>query len=106
MLEWARFGWFELPVYATLRASCCADAPPIDVPRLVGSGCAPPRDPIQALGGATATGGDLAGAIRAYRKAVSCLVEVGDFPAYGREGPIADGEETAFRVFAERGPKR
>jgi hypothetical protein len=45
-------------------------------------------------------------AIRAYRKAVSCLVEVGDFPAYGRDGPIGGGEESAFRMFAERGTKR
>jgi hypothetical protein len=106
MHEWARLGWFELPVYAALRASCCEGAPPIDLPRLAASSCTPPRDPVQALGAAAAAGGDLTSAIRAYRKAVSCLVEVGDFPAYGREGPIADGEETAFRAFAERGARR
>jgi len=106
MVQWASLGWFELPVYATLRAQCCQGAPPIDLPHPAGSSCEPPRDALQALGVATAAGGDLTGPIRAYRKAVSCLVEVGDFPAYGRDGPIGGAEETAFRAFAERGAKR
>jgi hypothetical protein len=96
-------GWFELPVYATLRAGCCPGAPPIELPQVLGSTCAPPGDAIHALGVATAEGGDVTAAIRAYRKNVSCLVETGSSLAYGQRGPIDPAEEPAFRAFAGRG---
>jgi hypothetical protein len=106
MKEWQRFGWFEVPVFATLRARCCPGAPSVEVTRVPASSCAPPHDAVHALAVATAQGGDVAGAIRSYRKVVSCLVEVGDFPAYGQPGPIGIAEEPAFRAFAERGARR
>jgi hypothetical protein len=78
----------------------------LEVPRAPSSSCPSPRDAIQALATATATGGDVSAAIRGYRKVVSCLVEVGDYPAYGQQGAIGTAEEPAFRAFAERGPHR
>jgi hypothetical protein len=103
MREWGTFGWFELPVVATLHARCCPDGLPLEAPRAPSSSCPSPGDAIQALATTTATGGDVAAAIRAYRKVVSCLVEVGDYPAYGQPGAIGTAEEPAFRAFAERG---
>jgi hypothetical protein len=105
MYEWGRFGWFELPLYATLREKCCPGAPPVEMAKVVGSTCAPPHEAVQALATVTAQGGDVGPPIRVFRKAVSCLVEVGDFPAYGQPGPIGLTEEPAFRAFAARGQR-
>jgi hypothetical protein len=106
MREWGTYGWFELPVVATLHARCCPDGSPLEVPRAPSSSCPSPSDAIQALATTTATGGDVPAAVRAYRKVVSCLVEVGDYPAFGQPGAIGTAEEPAFRAFAERGRAR
>jgi hypothetical protein len=106
MREWSAYGWFELPVYATLRARCCSGAPPIEVPRVLGSTCTVPDRAVHELGIAAAEGAELAPPIRVYRKLVSCLVENGDFPAYGQAGPIGGAEESAYRTLAARGQKR
>jgi hypothetical protein len=105
MREWSSYGWFELPVYATLRARCCSGAAPIDVPRVLGSTCTVPDRAIHELGIAAAEGAELAPPIRTYRKLVACLVEEGDSPAYGQSGPIGGAEETWFRALVARGRK-
>jgi hypothetical protein len=105
MREWSSYGWFELPVYATVRARCCPGAPPIDVPRVLGSTCTVPDRAIHELGIAAAEGAELQAPIRTYRKLVACLVEEGDSPAYGQSGPIGGAEETWFRALVARGRK-
>lgn len=103
MRDWARFRWFELPVYATLRARCCPSAPPIEVPRS-SPACPPPGVAIGALGAAAADpAADLDGPMRQYKRVISCLVETGEFPAFGQSGPLGGGEESTFRAFVERG---
>jgi hypothetical protein len=106
MREWTTFGWFELPVLATLRASCCPRAAPLQMPRVLGSTCPPPDEALAALATAAAGEGDVDAAIRAYRKSVACVVEHGEAVAYGQRAPIGGAEEPAFRALLGRGRRR
>ena len=104
MREWSRYRWYELPVYATVRARCCPGAPPVEPPA-ISTTCAAPRETLNAVAAAAASGTDLEPALRQYRRLVSCLMESGDFPAFGQEGPIGGGEEASYRAVVARGKR-
>ena len=105
MREWSRYRWYELPVLTTVRARCCPGAAPVEVPT-VSAACASRRSSVFAVASAAAgDGGELDGALREYRRFVACLMESGDFPAFGQDAPIGAGEEAAFRALVARGKK-
>jgi serine/threonine protein kinase len=105
MREWSRYRWYELPVLTTVRARCCPGAAPVEVPTVCAA-CASRRSSVYAVASAAAgDGGELDGALREYRRFVACLMESGDFPAFGQDAPIGAGEEAAFRALVARGKK-
>ena len=102
MNEYVRYHWFELPVYATLRASCCAPAA-LEIPPALK--CASPAPAIEALAAAAAAHASLDEPVRAYRKIIECLVGRGEQSLYGETEGVRGGQETAFRAFAARGER-
>jgi serine/threonine protein kinase len=105
MREWSRYRWYELPVLTTVRARCCPGAPPVEIPS-VSAACSARRSSVQAVASAAAgEAGDIDPSLREYRRFVSCVMESGDFPAFGQDGPIGAGEEAAFRALVARGKK-
>jgi serine/threonine-protein kinase len=94
MREWALLSWYELAAFATIRADCCPDAPPLKLPQ-VGQ-CDPLDGALAATGTAVTTGGDVEGAVTLFRKAVSCVMVSGASNNYTYPA-LTGGEETAFK---------
>jgi serine/threonine protein kinase len=49
MREWATLGWYELGVAAVVRARCCPDAGPINLPSYSSDACKPMPDALAAV---------------------------------------------------------
>jgi len=102
MREWDKLGWFQMAMFAVVRASCCEAAAPLqsglsdDACQLDGA--------LIAIGEAVAHGGedDFAVAVARYLDAIRCLVNSHYAYAFGEKGPPASREHPAFEEAGRR----
>ena len=96
MGEWALLHWYEMAAFAVIRARCCADPKPLDLPPPIGT-CEPLDRSLDALGAAAAGRGDVEAALARVRAAVQCTVTSGVAVDYNFNGRPPAGAESALR---------
>jgi hypothetical protein len=96
MRLWSGLGWYGLAGYATLRAACCPDAPPIELPT-PGEGCDPMGPILDQLGKQAIVGTDVDASIAKFHATVSCEVEQRRAAAFWQKRRPGGAEPTLFR---------
>ncbi len=102
MREWDKLGWFQMAMFAVVRATCCETATPLE--SSLGAGACNFDGALMALGEAVAHGGegDGAAAVDRYLTAIQCLVNAHYAHAFGEKGGATQRQRQAFDVVTER----
>jgi hypothetical protein len=80
--------------FAVIRASCCADAAPLELPKV--AGCEPLEGILDELGAAVVLGNDYLEVLGRYTKNVKCNTQLGRAYIFRQKDRIRGGERTAF----------
>jgi hypothetical protein len=104
MQQWGQLGWYAMPLFATMRADCCASAPPLWVP--LGSRECDIETPLAALARAAADDVPLEAALEAYHEAVTCLVRQGLASAFEQSRLPSPIERQTFVAAVKRRRRR
>jgi hypothetical protein len=102
MREWDKLGWFQMAMFAVVRATCCGTATPLQS-SLDASACNFDGS-LMALGEAVAHGGegDRAAAVDRHLAAIRCLVNAHYAHAFGEKGAPTTRERQAFDEVSQR----
>jgi eukaryotic-like serine/threonine-protein kinase len=106
MDEWARLGWYELVVWATLRAGCCPGAPVIEIPE-----SDPPCDSLGPAAERTARAlvahqqAETAEHLAAFEKGAMCL-QFQEKKVFKYTNPPRSGGQLAWGKFVTRAMSR
>ena len=93
-----RFGWYELPMAAIIRKTCCSDATPVVLPETPGR-CEQLQAVVRRLADDSATSVDLAPGARNFDKAVGCLYAQRIRHGYAYEKPPTPANRARFQQF-------
>jgi hypothetical protein len=96
MRMWSALGWYGMAGYATLRAACCPDAPPIELPPPA-TGCAAMGPILDELGRSAITGSGVEPAIERFQAAVSCEITQRRAAVFWQKGRPGGAEPTTLR---------
>lgn len=102
MDEWARLGWYELVVWATLRAGCCPGVPVIEIPE-----SEPPCDALGPPAERTARAlvahqqTEAAEHLAAFEKGAMCM-QFQEKKLFKYTNPPRSGGQLAFNKFVAR----
>jgi serine/threonine-protein kinase len=102
MREWDQLGWFQMAMFAVVRATCCETAPPLE--RTPGAGACEFDGALMALGEAVTYGGedDCSAAVDRYLAAIQCLVDAHYANAFGEKGAATPRQRRAFDAVSQR----
>jgi hypothetical protein len=96
-----RFGWYELPITAIIRKTCCAEATPVVLHEIPGR-CEQLQAVVRRLADDSATSVDLAPGARNFDKAVGCLYAQRIPHGYVYERPPTPANRARFQQFLGR----
>jgi hypothetical protein len=91
---WSRMHWYSMAGFAVIRASCCEQAAPLELPER--EGCEPLAPILDELGATVAASQSYQPALDRYTKAIKCHSRKGGARQLGQRGVIGGGEITAF----------
>jgi len=100
MKVWARLGWYDMAAYAVVRAGCCEDAKPLELPE-PGKGCESLAAPLHDLTKEIIGGKSYTEAKQRFDAAVTCEVALGRGNVFGRAQKPQAGEDAAFKELVE-----
>lgn len=103
--EWSRFGWYELAVYGVMRAACCPEAAPVQLPDSI--------PPCPSLGplvehvarAVAARSADTDLHVQDFERAATCVHGHGSVPYSYESGPLGGGQ-IGFGAFIKRALNR
>jgi len=99
MRIWSRLGPYGMAAFTVVRAACCAQAAPLELPA---SGRCEPLAPILAdLGRATAAGDSIEPVLARYRSDLICQIAQGHRGELELKGPPRTLHAAAFRSLVE-----
>jgi hypothetical protein len=101
MREWVGLGWYEMAAFSVIRAKCCAEPPPLELPAPI-SGCKPLESMLDKLGRAAVAGNAVEAAVQSYGSELQCALRNGGGKAYGIRRPFQRTQETEFRKTLQR----
>ncbi len=91
----SRMGWYDMAAFAVVRAGCCPDAKPLELPAASKS-CDDMTEALQEVGKEVVATHPVEDALKKYTAAVHCEVKLGRGAAFRKAEPPAGGEDTAF----------
>lgn len=91
----ARIGWYDMAAFAVVRAGCCTDAKPLDLPE-PSAGCSAMDEALRELGQAVVAMRPPEEALKKYSASIQCEINAGRGVAFRRSSRPASGEESAF----------
>jgi hypothetical protein len=92
MKIFSRIGWYAMPAFAVVRAGCCPDAKPIELPEDKCSMSSALRD----VGDAVEAAKDVAEPLKKYTESIHCELNHGGAKLLRRAERPVGGEDTAF----------
>ncbi len=91
----ARIGWYDMAAFAVVRAGCCPDAKPLELPEPTKS-CGDMAEALTVIGKEVAENRAVEEPLKKYTAAIHCEVNVGRGAVFRKGGRPAGGEDTAF----------
>ena len=96
----AKLGWYELAVYATVYAGCCAESKPLSLPDPA-EGCGKMDKALQTLGVSVADGADSTEPLKAFGEVVACEAKANRANLFRQKGPPAASEAETFSEYVK-----
>ncbi len=94
MSLWSRVRWYGMASFTVIRAACCADPPPLELPRT--ASCGPTEDILNELHDVVIAGKDHVPVLDRYTRNVRCHSQQGRDRFFGVDGELGGGQRTAF----------
>jgi hypothetical protein len=91
----SRMGWYDLAAFAVVRAGCCPDAKPLELPE-PSKTCNSMSAALQELGKEVVSNHPAEEPLKKFTAAVHCEVKLGRGAAFRKSEHPAGGEDTAF----------
>ena len=95
MKIFARIGWYDMAAFAVVRAGCCPDAKPLELPEASKS-CSSMADALQEVGKEVVANHPAEESLKKYTAAIHCELNVGRGQAFRKAERPAGGEDSAF----------
>lgn len=97
----SKLSWYDMAVFASARAGCCADAEKIQLPDPA-DGCDRMDDALDKLGLAVTDATDLDEPLQSYQKVVECELEKKRASLYRRDPQLSETSAGAFKELIEK----
>lgn len=91
----ARMGWYDMAAFAVVRAGCCPDAKPLELPE-AGKTCSSMSEALQEVGKEVVATHPIEEPLKKYTAAIHCEVKLGRGATFRKAENPAGGEDTAF----------
>jgi hypothetical protein len=107
---WSRLGWYRTAAYALIRSECCptsaalrvASPPGCDAPDVaVGELVRAVEELVGASSPGTAADAGCERELAEYTRIMRCQSRRGHYAVFGADGPLAAGEDSAFRELVQ-----
>jgi eukaryotic-like serine/threonine-protein kinase len=95
MKLFSRIGWYDMAVFAVVRAGCCPDAKALELPEASKS-CGSMAEALQDVGKEVVANHPAEESLKKYTAAISCELKLGRGPLFRKAEHPAGGEDTAF----------
>lgn len=95
MKMFARIGWYDMAAFAVVRAGCCPDAKPLELPQPTKT-CPDMAATLREVGQEAVANHPIEESLKKYTAAIHCEVNVGRGQTFRRNERPAGGEDTAF----------
>jgi serine/threonine-protein kinase len=91
----ARIGWYDMAAFAVVRAGCCPDAKPLELPE-PSKTCGDMAEALRGVGTEVVSNHPAEEPLKKYTAAIHCELNVGRGPIFRKGARPAGGEDTAF----------
>jgi hypothetical protein len=91
----ARMGWYELAAFAVVRAGCCPDPKPLELPE-PSKGCSNMAEALQFVGQEVVANHPAEESLKKFTETIQCEVKFGRGATFRKAERPAGGEDTAF----------
>jgi hypothetical protein len=91
----ARIGWYDMAAFAVVRAGCCPDAKPLELPEPAKS-CESMAKALELVGEEVVANHPIEEPLKKYTAAIHCEVNAGRGAIFRRAARPVGGEDTAF----------
>lgn len=91
----SRIGWYDMAAYAVVRAGCCPDAKPLELPE-PGKSCGSMAEALGELGHEVVASRPTEEPLKKYTAAIQCEITAGRGPLFRKAERPVGGEDSAF----------
>lgn len=95
MKIFARIGWYDMAAFAVVRAGCCPDAKPLELPE-ASKTCSDMAEALRSVGQEVVANHPAEEPLKKYTAAIHCELNVGRGQLFRKAERPAGGEDTAF----------
>ncbi|HEX2876891.1 MAG TPA: hypothetical protein VHP33_36815 [Polyangiaceae bacterium] len=95
MKIFARVGWYDMAAFAVVRAGCCPDAKPLELPE-PSKTCSSMAEALQEVGKEVVANHPAEEPLKKYTAAIHCELNVGRGQVFRKAERPAGGEDSAF----------
>lgn len=95
MKIFARIGWYDMAAFAVVRAGCCPDAKPLELPE-PGKACGDMAEALRGVGQEVVSNHPAEEPLKKYTAAIHCELNLGRGQLFRKAERPAGGEDTAF----------
>ena len=95
MKIFSRIGWYDMAAFAVVRAGCCPDAKPLELPEASRS-CGDMAEALRSVGQEVVANHSPEEPLKKYTAAIQCELNVGRGPLFRKAERPASGEDSAF----------
>jgi serine/threonine protein kinase len=95
MKMFARIGWYDMAAFAVVRAGCCPDAKPLELPA-PGKNCSDMAEALREVGKEVVANHPAEEPLKKYTAAIHCELNLGRGQLFRKAERPAGGEDTAF----------
>ena len=95
MKIFARIGWYDMAAFAVVRAGCCPDAKPLELPE-ASKTCGDMGAALREVGQEVVANHPAEDSLKKYTAAIHCELNVGRGQAFRKAERPAGGEDSAF----------
>jgi hypothetical protein len=91
----ARMGWYDMAAFAVVRAGCCPDAKPLELPE-PGKACDNMAQALSSVGQEVVANHPAEESLKKFTAAIHCELNLGRGPIFRKAERPAGGEDSAF----------
>lgn len=95
MKIFARIGWYDMAAFAVVRAGCCPDAKPLELPE-PGKACGDMAEALRGVGQEVVANHPAEEPLKKYTAAIHCELNLGRGQLFRKGERPVGGEDTAF----------